>query len=119
MKVSVLAGTTALFLCGSSSAFHLAPGHSRHWGSRSTVALSAKKVSFKEDARRGLVSGINKVSLLLFLANSTLVLALSICLPFIYETCSPFHDSLVHKLIGRMMITYRLQMLYELHLDRK
>lgn len=57
MKLSV---ATSLLLVASASAF--APVADRSAFSRSSVSLEAKKVSFKEESRKALVDGINKVA---------------------------------------------------------
>ena len=57
MKLSV---ATSLLLVASASAF--APVADRSAFSRSSVSLDAKKVSFKEESRKALVDGINKVA---------------------------------------------------------
>lgn len=57
MKLSV---ATSLLLVASASAF--APVADQPAFSRTSVSLEAKKVSFKEDSRKALVEGINKVA---------------------------------------------------------
>jgi hypothetical protein len=53
----------ATMFAGSSDAFAFhTPRPSQHHARCGAFTLAAKKVSFKEDARRGLVSGINQVS---------------------------------------------------------
>jgi hypothetical protein len=64
MKVIELAIVAHIFTalnCWSVSAFSVfTSNHLRQ--DKSVTALQAKRVSFKEDARRGLVSGINQVA---------------------------------------------------------
>jgi hypothetical protein len=58
MKLSITNALAVAFLAGSASAF--TPLNSRV--ERTSVALDAKRVSFGENSRRSLVSGINKVA---------------------------------------------------------
>lgn len=61
MKFHISAVAAALFLSNTSSAFTTLPSsHGVH--TSSTTSLSAKTVSFKEDSRKKLVSGINQVA---------------------------------------------------------
>lgn len=60
MKISVSGAVLALCLAGQSAAFTI---HSKPLSvDRASVVLDAKRVTFREDSRRALVSGINKVA---------------------------------------------------------
>lgn len=71
MRFALLSSIAALFI-GSSSSFQIVQPQQQHQHQqislrsslprRITTSLSAKKVSFKEDARSALVRGINKVA---------------------------------------------------------
>ena len=57
MKLSITNAVAVAWLAGSATAFTPMKTFERN-----TVALNAKKVSFKEDSRRALVTGINQVA---------------------------------------------------------
>jgi chaperonin GroEL len=59
MKFSVSGAIVVACLAGQAAAFSI---HSKPFGHRTSVVLDAKKVSFKEESRRALVRGINKVA---------------------------------------------------------
>jgi chaperonin GroEL len=60
MKLLLSRAAMAAILAGSATSFtFVTPSSNQRAG---TVALDAKKVSFKEDSRRALVAGINKVA---------------------------------------------------------
>lgn len=60
MKISVSGAVLALCLAGQSAAFTI---HSKPLSvDRTSVVLDAKRVTFREESRRALVSGINKVA---------------------------------------------------------
>jgi len=57
MKLTITSAVAAALLATSANAFaHIRPAE------RVSVALNAKKVSFKDDSRRALVRGINQVA---------------------------------------------------------
>ena len=63
MKFLLSSAAITAILAGNTDAFAFVnTQRHRSAGTAGTVALEAKKVSFKENARTGLVSGINKVS---------------------------------------------------------
>lgn len=63
MKFHVTALATAIYLASSSATAFVFPTHpTTTTQSATTTQLSAKRVSFKEDSRKKLVSGINQVA---------------------------------------------------------